>query len=54
MKETYHSPELQLLCFAPAEELASGTAADQILGTGNSGNVSGVLPDIGDIDISIG
>lgn len=53
MKEIYHSPELRLLCFAPAEELTSNTAADELWNTGNIGNVSDVLPDIGDVDIDI-
>ena len=56
MKELYISPELKLVGLAPAEQLASlsGLELDEALGGAESGSVSNVLPDIGDIDISIG
>lgn len=54
MKELYISPEVKLLGFVTAEDLAYIGDLDEALGADSSGTVSGVHPDIGDIDISIG
>lgn len=53
MKETYISPELELLCLAPEEQLAllPHDFDGYLGGEGNSENVSGVIIDPeGDID----
>ena len=51
MKELYTSPEANLLCFAPAEKLASGVYFPDLLdGVGGVPSVSG---DDGDIDLDI-
>ena len=49
MKELYIAPELELLCFAPAERVANGVVDfDNILGGGEGVKESGT-----DIDIPI-
>ena len=53
MKELYTSPEANLLCFAPAEKLASNSGIyfpDLLDGVGGVPSVSG---DDGDIDLDI-
>lgn len=54
MKETYISPELELLCLAPEEQLALlAQDFDSYLGgEGSSENVSGVIMDP-DMDIDL-
>lgn len=55
MKELYISPALRVLGFVPAEHLASGVELDDALGGSNdTGGVSNVIPDIGDVDVDIG
>lgn len=55
MKELYTTPEVKLLCFAPVQQLASVSKLDldEALGGTGTDTVSNVLPDVGDIDITI-
>lgn len=53
MKELYIAPELELLCLAPDEKIASSRDFDSYLGGEDSGGVSGVIIDP-DFDIDVG
>lgn len=52
MKETYKSPELELLCLAPAERLANSSEIDYDILAGGQGGGSTPLGDT-EIDIPL-
>ena len=52
MKETYKSPELELLCLAPAERLANNSEIDFDTLTGGTGGGSFTQGDTG-IDLPL-
>lgn len=53
MKELYISPEAKLLCFAPAEKLASNAGIDFDALLDGIGGVPAVSGQDGDIDLDI-
>ena len=55
MKETYISPEVKPVCFAPAEHLAGVIDFDSLLDLTTGGNkVDTVSPSGGDVGIVLG
>ena len=54
MKELYIAPEVEVLCFAPVENLATDIDFGDLIGGGGGSTLPGVDKESGDVIIPLG